>query len=157
MLIGCENRYMPAPLPIELRSRAVDSYTNGEGSIHEIAKRFCICARSLFRWLALGRSGNDLSPKQFRRGFAAKISPDEYSILGELCSEKSDRTVAELAQAWCQKTGKVVSRSAMGRALLKAGLTLKKRRFEQSNENEKMFEQKNRCLSTRLHKYQLKN
>jgi transposase len=135
---------MPTPLPIELRIRAVNAYGNGEGSVHEIAERFSICARSLFRWLAIERCGNDLSPKRYRHGFAAKISPDEYSILGELCSEKSDRTIEELAQAWCQKTGKAVSRSAMGRALLKAGLTLKKRRFGQSNEIEKMFGLKNK-------------
>lgn len=130
---------MPTPLPIELRSRAVNAYTNGEGTVHEIAERFSICARSLFRWLALERCVNDLSPKDYRRGFEAKISSDKYTELAELCSQKSDRTVAELAQAWCQKTGQIVSRSAMGRALLKAGLTLKKRRLKQSKEIEKMF------------------
>ena len=130
---------MPTPLPIELRSRAVNAYLNGEGSVDEVAKRFCICARSLFRWLALERSGNELGPKHFQHGFAAKISPEEYPILADLCSEKSDRTIAEFAQAWCEKTGKMISRSAMGRTLLKAGLTLKKRHFGLSNEIEKMF------------------
>lgn len=148
---------MPKPLPIELRTRAVNAYANGEGSIHEIAERFSICARSLFRWLALERCGNDLSPKQSPHGFPSKIGPDDYIALGELCSEKSDRTVAELAKAWCAKTGRFISRSAMGRALLKAGLTLKKRRFEQSNGIETMFEKRNRSFSTKSQKYQLKN
>jgi transposase len=130
---------MPIPLPIELRSRAVNAYMNGEGTVHEISERFSICSRSLFRWLSLERCGHALSPKQYRRGFAAKISPDRYSELAELCSEKSDRTVAELAEAWRQKTGQTISRSSMGRVLLKAGLTLKKKHFEQSRELGKMF------------------
>jgi transposase len=129
---------MPTPLPIELRTRAVVAYANGEGSVDEIAERFSICSRSLFRWLALERSDNDLSPKHYRRGSAPKISPDRYGELVELCSEKPDRTIAELAQAWCQKFGQSISRSVMGRALLKAGLTLKKRRFAQSKEIERM-------------------
>lgn len=131
--------FMPTPLPIELRSRAVQAYANGEGTVHEISERFSICDRSLFRWLALERCGHGLKAKQYRRGFAPKISPDKYKDLDELCSQKSDRTVAELAEAWRQKTGQAVSRSSMGRALLKAGLTLKKRHFGQSKGNEKMF------------------
>jgi transposase len=152
-----ENRYMPKPLPLELRTRAVNAYTNGEGTVHEIAERFCICARSLFRWLALERSGNDLSPKHSPHGFAPKIPADKYSVLGELCCEKSDRTIAELAHVWRQKTGQIVSRSAMGRALLRAGLTLKKRHSEQSNEIGKMFVKKNRSSSMKLRISQLKS
>ena len=122
---------MAKPLPIELRVRVVNAYADGEGSANEIAKRFCVCARSVFRWLALDRCTDDLSPKHSSRGFLPKIPSNKFTELEELCAEKPDRTVAELAKAWSEKMGEVVSRSAMGRALLRAGLTFKKRRFRQ--------------------------
>jgi transposase len=121
---------MPAPLPIELRTRVVNAYNDGEGTVEEIAARFCVCARSLFRWLALERCINDLSPKDSSHGPPPKIPPDKFTELHELCSEKPDSTIAELANAWSQRTGRSVSRSAMGRALLRARLTFKKKLFE---------------------------
>lgn len=129
---------MPKPLPIELRSRAVNAYNDGQGTVEEIAQRFSICARSLFRWLALERCSNDLSPKQTRKGPPAKITEESFDLLSSFCMRKPDRTVAELAQDWSKENGQAVSRSAMGRALLRAGLTLKKRRFDQLHENVKM-------------------
>lgn len=129
---------MPKPLPIELRSRAVNAYNDGQGTVEEIAQRFAICARSLFRWLSLERCSNDLSPKQTRKGPPAKITEESFDILSSFCMRKPDRTVAELAQDWSKENGQAVSRSAMGRALLRAGLTLKKRRFDQLNVNVKM-------------------
>ena len=122
---------MAKPLPIELRDRVVNAYNDGEGSANEIAKRFCICARSVFRWLALDRCASNLSPKDGPRGFPPKIPPDRFTELAELCAEKPDRSVAEIAMAWNARMGEAVSRSAMGRALLLAGLTFKKRRFKQ--------------------------
>jgi transposase len=128
---------MPNPLPIELRTRAVNAYNDGEGTVEEIAQRFSICSRSLFRWLALERGEHDLSAKDFRHGPAPKIPPDRFTELHELCSQKTDRTVEELARAWSEKNGSI-SRSAMGRALLHAKLTFKKRLFKHQNVIEKM-------------------
>ena len=129
---------MARPLPLELRSRAVNAYNDGQGTVEEIAQRFSICARSLFRWLSLKRCSNDLSPKQTRKGPPAKITGASFDALSDFCMRKPDRTVAELAQDWSKENRQSVSRSAMGRALLRAGLSLKKRRFDPLNENVKM-------------------
>lgn len=135
MLLADENPNMPKPLPLELRSRVVNAYNDGEGSVREIAQRFCVCARSIFRWLALERCSNDLSPKQARKGPAPKISEKSFDELNDFCMRKPDRTVAELAQDWSKEKDQPISRSSMGRALLRAGLSLKKRLSDQPNVN----------------------
>lgn len=117
---------MPKPLPIELRSRAVNAYHEGQGTVKEIAQRFCICSRSLFRWLSLERCSNDLSPKQTRRGPPPKIPEQRFDELIDFCMRKSDHTVAEFAQAWSDEKNQPISRSAMGRVLLRARLSFKK-------------------------------
>lgn len=53
---------MSAPLSLDLRQRATQSYLNGEGTQKEIAQRFCISVRTLSTWLMLLQAGESLSP-----------------------------------------------------------------------------------------------
>lgn len=58
-----------------------------------------------------------------------KIDPSEYEKLRRLVAEKPDRTVLEVRDEWQRRFAVNLSRSAMQRALLKAGLSWKKNGF----------------------------
>lgn len=118
---------MPKPLPIELRSRVVEAYNNGEGTFHELGIRFQVCLNTVYRWVRLQRRNQDLSPKPYGTGSRPRLNENELDTLRLLVTEKSDRTVSELSLLWNDRYDIKVSRTTMGRALLRAGLPFKKR------------------------------
>lgn len=120
---------MPKPLPLELRRRVVDAYNNGEGTYQELSARFCISSKSVYRWAALDQHSGDVSPKPHAGGRALKIPDAHFPMLEDLVAEKQDKTVQELSEAWKAKGNNKVSRATLGRALLRAGLSFKKKTF----------------------------
>jgi transposase len=54
---------MPKPLPVEFRRKVVDAYNAGDGTMKELAQRFCISFKSVVRWIDFDRFTNDISPK----------------------------------------------------------------------------------------------
>jgi transposase len=113
-------------LPIELRERVVAAYQDGLGSYEHIAEIFDVAICSVRRWVELfkntGRIDRRLAP-----GAEPRIKDDQLAELVKLVEEKPDRTVNELCMAWQERTGEIISPSAMNRALARAGMSLKKR------------------------------
>jgi transposase len=120
---------MPIPLPIELRSRVVDAFNAGEGTLRELSDRFSISISSVFRWTKLDEHYSDISPKPHSGHREHKISNQDLEKLRALVLEKPDRTVKELAAEWNARYSESVGNAVMGRALLRAGLPFKKRLF----------------------------
>lgn len=120
---------MPKPLPIEFRRKVVDTYNAGDGTIKEIAKRFCISFNSVIRWIHFDQFTDDISPKRYKGGPAPKISNESLPLLKALVEEKPDRTLVELAEIWSTRFQCDVRRTTISVALQRAGLSLKKRRF----------------------------
>ena len=120
---------MPKPLPLEFRRKVVDTYNAGDGTIKEIAQRFCISFNSVIRWIHFDQLTNDISPKPYTGGLQPKISDESLPILVALVEEKPDRTLTELAEIWSTRFQCQVRRSTMHVALQRAGISLKKRRF----------------------------
>ena len=120
---------MAAPISKDLRRRVVAAYRAGRGTYVQIAELFGIGEASVSRWLRLERETRDLEPEPHGGGFPPRISEAEYGALKALVAEKADRTVAELCDEWQRRHGTTLSRSAMQRALLKAGFTWKKNGF----------------------------
>lgn len=120
---------MGAPISKDLRERVVAAYKAGRGTYREIAERFGVGEASVDRWLRLARENDDVEPAQHAGGMPAKVPPEKYPELARLVAEKPDRTVVELRDEWERREGIDLSRSAMQRALLKAGFTWKKNAF----------------------------
>ena len=117
---------MPAPLPNELRSRVVEAFNEGSGSLVEIANRFCVSSSSVHRWAKLDELYGDFSPNPHNGGPMRLISDDDLDKIRALVEEKPDRSIKELTMEWNLKNELSVSRSVMGRALLRANLSFKK-------------------------------
>ena len=124
---------MPKPLPVEFRRKVVDAYNAGDGTMKELAKRFSISFNSVVRWIDFDRFTNDISPKPHGGGLPPKIPDESLPILAALVEEKPDRTLVELAEIWSTRFECQVRRNTISKALQRARLSLKKRRFGHPN------------------------
>jgi transposase len=120
---------MAAPISKDLRRRVVAAYRAGKSTYPRIAELFGVGEASVSRWLRLERETRDVEPGPHGGGLPPRIAESEYGALGALVAEKPDRTVVELCSEWERRHGTQLSRSAMQRALLKAGFTWKKNGF----------------------------
>lgn len=125
---------MPIPLPIELRSRVVAAFEAGLGSMNEIAERFNVSVSSVSRWSRLSQIYGEANPKPHAGGPPLKIFDTELNKVIELLKEKPDRTLTELTACWNERHQTKVCRSSINRALLRAGITFKKRHSGQLSE-----------------------
>lgn len=117
---------MGLALSKDLRKRVVDAYHRGEGTYRDLAERFGLGEASVSRFLRLHRETGKLDRRARAGGMPPKISNDQLPLLRDLVAEKPDRTAEELSTEWQRRFNIVMSRSAMVRALLRAGLTVKK-------------------------------
>ena len=120
---------MGAPISKDLRERVVAAYKAGRGTYREIAELFGVGEASVDRWLRLARENDDVEAAPHGGGTPAKVPAEKYPELARLVAEKPDRTVVEIRDEWERRQGVDLSRSAMQRALLKAGFTWKKNAF----------------------------
>lgn len=120
---------MPAPLPPELRERVVARHKEtGEGRVL-LARLFRIGSATAYRWIAQAEATGTVEPKQAaRRGPAPKIPDTLLDELRALVAEKPDRTLNELCACWRERTSVSVDDATMHRALVRAKVSLKKRR-----------------------------
>jgi transposase len=93
----------------------------------QLAELFEIGPASVSRWLRLHREKGELTPEPPGGGTPARIPRDQYGTLKRLVAEKPDRIVEELRNEWQKRFGVNLSRSAMQRALIAAGITWKKK------------------------------
>ena len=54
---------MAGAYPMELRTRVIAAYNDGEGTYDEIAERFAVGRATVSRWIALDRHRGSLEPK----------------------------------------------------------------------------------------------
>ena len=109
----------------QARERAVTAYEAGGGSYAELAGAFAIAKRTLERWVARQRATGDVVPLPKRGGWR---SPVQLPTLHALVQMRADATCEELRRAYNRAVGRGqhVSRSAIARALRRAGYVLKK-------------------------------
>lgn len=112
----------------------MDAYERGDGTFEEIAARFRVGVATARRHVKLWRQKHDLRVVYKRSGPVAKIPNEQLSDLRVFVRDgRSDFTAEQLKDAWCAEKGVTLSRSAMVRALLKAGLSAKKRASSPAN------------------------
>jgi transposase len=120
---------MPIPLPQELRSRVVEAFDAGLGTMTEIADRFCVSISSVSRWVRLNCLYGETNPKPSGGGPPKKIPDDDLDKIREIIDEKPDRTLSEITAVWNERYDQKVGRSSINRALKRARISFKKRHF----------------------------
>jgi transposase len=124
---------MPAPLPDELRQRAVDAYLRGEGSYKEVAERFQVSHGSLEDWVRRYKRTGKVSAKEWKRGPTPRMDEEKQQALKRMVEVKNDSTLSEL-RSQLKKEGVEVSIATVCRTLLyKLRLTRKKKTSTPAN------------------------
>lgn len=112
---------------IDLREHTLAAYGRGEGSIRDVAEQFGVAPRTVVNWLALARATGSVEPRPHGGGAQAKMTSEQLEVLLGLLRDDIDATLPQLAERLARKTGCVIDRSTVGRALATAGVTRKKR------------------------------
>jgi transposase len=117
---------MPSPLPQDLRDRVLAAYDRGLQT-KEIAANFAVSPAWARRVNQVRREEGRTTPLSMGGVRVVKIDLEQ---LRKLVQEKPDATIPELHQRLGLDT---CCESAVGRALIRLGLTFKKRRFTPPN------------------------
>ena len=117
-------------ISMDLRQRVVKARHGEEGTIEEIAGRFCVSTSSVKRWCRLNRENG--SPAQRPHGGGMPRSVDD-EMLVLVVGMLPDATISEIAEAYFEAGGSPTSESSISRALLRTGLSRKKRHSTPTN------------------------
>lgn len=117
------------PYSIDLRQRIVDAHRDGEGSVREVAQRFKVTPKTVQNYLNLERETGSVAPRPHGGGPARKLDDEGVQKVRTLLKEKNDQTLDELTQQMAARHQVQVSRSTIHVAVVRAGMTRKKRRY----------------------------
>ncbi len=112
---------------LDLRTRIVEAYENGEGSVREVAERFAVSPGTVQNYRNLKRATGRLDPRPVGGGVAPLLGAEGLQKVRQLVEEQPDATEEELADELARKHAIAVSRPTMGRALQRLGITRKKK------------------------------
>jgi transposase len=128
------------PYSLDLRKRIVDAYRNREGSVRELAERFAVSPTTVQNYLNLARTTGDVAPRPHGGGMPPKVDEASEPDVCALLEEKSEWTLAELAEQLEQRHHVRVSVATMSRTLRRMGITRKKGRFVPSSKTARTFD-----------------
>ena len=109
------------PYSMDLRRRVAEAVDNKEGSLRQLARRFCVSITFITRLLGLRRQTGSLAPRPHQGGHRPALDEAGQQRLGQLLKDQPDLTLDELAQ------GLGCGRMAVWRALRKLKVTRKKK------------------------------
>lgn len=111
------------PYSQDLRQRVLDTIQRGDGSVHQIAKRFLVSISFVTRLLQLHRTTGSVEPRPHGGGNPAVLGPEDLERLRELIRQQPDATLEE-----CRgRLGLSCSLMTISRALSKLGLPRKQK------------------------------
>jgi transposase len=111
------------PYSLDLRQRVAAAVDNHEGSLRQLARRFCVSLSFVARLLALRRQTGALRPRTHGGGRRSALDDHDLQRLRQLLAEQPDATLEELAA----RLGKGCSRMAVAGALRRMRITRKKK------------------------------
>lgn len=121
---------MPAALSTDLRRRVVAHFEKTNATRETLAQIFSIGPATAYRWVNQWKKTGSLEPLPTTLNRAPmKIPSEELSDLRIFVEEKPDRTLQQLCDDWFVRNAVRVDDATMHRALVRAGLSLKKRRY----------------------------
>ena len=112
---------------LDLRQRIVESYTAGEGSIRQLAKRYKVGPDCVRRLLKRYRETGSLNPLPRGGHNPPKLTSSHLEVLKTLLEENNDASLLQLAQRLEQRTQLKVSTSTISRGLSQLNITRKKK------------------------------
>lgn len=115
---------MPQPYSMDLRTRVVAAAQ--QQTQEQVAARFAVSASTVRRWCQRARAGGSLVPAPHRGGTRGKVAGPGAQTLADLVRDGNERTLAELAALYRERTGIAVSIHAVWRACNRLGLVRKK-------------------------------
>jgi transposase len=118
---------MPDAYSADLRKRVLRACRREDGTRQQIARRFQVSESTVYGWQKVERDDGRREAKPPAGGPAALIDDAGERVLRALVATDTDATLAEYAQAFAAKTGKVVSVPVVCRALKRMNLRRKKR------------------------------
>ena len=116
---------MPRPYSSDLRVRVLHALESVQQKRSEIAGQFQISPATLYLWQKQQKQEGRREAKPHAGGHASRLRP---AVLGALVQEKNERTLAELAVLYQERTGEPISIASVDRLVRAAGLTRKKGR-----------------------------
>ena len=116
---------MPQPYSGDLRERVVAAATSQTQV--EVAARFAVSESTVYKWCRRARETGSAAAKPHTGGGRPKVDAAGTPVLLALVEERNDRTLAELAALYGQRTGAAVSIHAIWRALRRLDLRRKKK------------------------------
>lgn len=116
---------MPRAYSIDLRQRVIAACEAGTQSRSEIAEQFQISEGTLYDWLRRWRAYGSFAAAPHGGGTASHL---DRTVLRELVEAQNDRTLAEYADAYEQRTGRRYSIPRLCTALKEIRLSRKGRR-----------------------------
>lgn len=114
---------MPDPYSIDLRERVIAACDEGQMRRREIAALYDVGESTIYDWLKLRAATKSLAPKTHTGGRPSEL---DTAVLDELVEAENDRTLAEYASAYAERTGRRYSISHLCRGLKQAHLRRKK-------------------------------
>jgi transposase len=118
---------MPAPLSSDLRERVLQAYQETEESFSAIARRFKISDDSVRRYVAKFKERGIVEPEPHGGGMPAVIGFDQVDKLASVLAVKPDATLDQMVVTYKKMHGQEVTRTAMHRALVRFGISSKKK------------------------------
>src|ERR1044071_5553445 len=111
---------------LDLCQRIVQAYEQGQGSIPEIAQRFCVSPAFVSKMWRQWRETSDLAPLPHGGGKPSSLSKRQLQLLKRKAQQQSDASLVELQQLLADEHQVNVHLSTTSRALAKLGLPRKK-------------------------------
>lgn len=113
---------------LDLRSRAVEAYERGDGSLDAIAARFAVGRASLIRWRALRRDTGALDPRPSAGGTPYAVTEAGEALLRQWIADDPSTAQHVMADRLVAAGQPPVSQQTVGRTLARMGYTRKKSR-----------------------------
>jgi len=123
-----------AAFPTVFRQRILDAALRGDATEQQVADRFAVSRSFVQKLKRQWRRDRSIEPVGHRGGAPARLSDDDRATLVAWADETNDATCDDLAARLADERGVSVSHDTVGRSLLAAGYTLKKRRSERLSE-----------------------
>ena len=115
------------PYSLDLRQRIIESYTQGEGSIRQLAARYKVGRDCVRRLIKRYRETDSVAPHPSGGHKLASLTPTHRERLRALVADDNDATLVQLAQRLEEATQLKVSASTISRALSQLDITRKKK------------------------------
>ena len=115
---------MPRAYSADLRERVLDACASADIERAEIARRYRISESTLYGWWKQWKAEGRREARVHAGGPERQINP---AVLCSLLEEKNDRTPAELAVLYQERTGRRIHPASVSKILSREGITRKKK------------------------------